>query len=487
MSIDDTDATPVAGEPDDAAGSPQDEAPASADPAEVSEPPSGDDERPTDEVPTVGADELPRAEDDTVTWAHAEPSWTSTAEPITSFGSTQPTRTKPRRRPGVVVGTAAVLAALVAAGTSYAVVRLTGQSSGGSRTPIVIRQVKAQPAALSGQGGLNIPAILAKVEPAVVDITATGTTSNGFGVSQFEDAGTGMIISSNGLVLTNNHVVAGASNVRVTLYGQSSSRPAKIIGTDPAHDVALLQIEGASNLPTVTFGDSSALVVGDPVVAIGNALALQGTPTVTQGIVSALNRTITATDSLGTTETISGMIQTDAPISSGNSGGPLVDAQGDVVGMNTAVIASSGQTSAQNLGFAESINSVLPIVKTIEQNPTAYTGSSTSPSTTTAGSGAFLGVGIQTLTPTLDSQLGLPTSQTGVLVEYVYPGSGAANAGIQPGDVITAVDGQAVTSANALATAIHAKSPGQQITLSIVTQSGAQQSLTATLGTSPAA
>jgi len=425
------------------------------------------------------------ASDATIAWAATRAGGGAEAsdEPTLSFGAAQPWVPRRRRRPGLVIGAAAAVAALAAAGASYAVVKLAGESGAqSSRAPIVIKQVKAQPAELSGQSGLDIPAILAKVEPAVVDITATGTMSTGFTQSQFEDAGTGMIISPNGLVLTNNHVIAGASSIEVTLYGQSRPRPARVVGTDPAHDVALLQIEGANNLPTVTFGDSAALQVGDPVVAIGNALALQGSPTVTQGIVSALNRTITASDN-GFQETISGMIQTDAPISSGNSGGPLVDAEGDVVGMNTAVITSSGQTAAQNLGFAESINSVLPIVKALESNPAAYTGQqNSSPS---QGQEAFLGVGIQTLTPALDAQLGLPSTQTGALVDYVYPGSAAAGAGIQPGNVITAVNGVAVTSAASLASQIRALAPGQMVAVTVVTQSGTQ-TLNVTLGSMPA-
>lgn len=438
--------------------------------------PGGD--APTNPIP----DEEP-AEEETITWVSVEegsPAGAAPAPPTVMLGQTSTRR--PRRRPLLVVGTAAAAAALVAAATSYAVVKLTGQSGAQSvRAPIVIRQVQAQPAALGGQNGIDIPAILAKVEPAVVDITATGVTQNGFGTSQFEDAGTGMIISSNGLVLTNNHVISGATSIRVTLYGQTSSRVARVVGTDPAHDVALLQIVGASGLPTVTFGNSAALQVGDPVVAIGNALALQGTPTVTQGIVSALHRSITASAN-GYTENLADMIQTDAPISSGNSGGPLVDAQGDVVGMNTAVIDSTGQTAAQNLGFAESIDSVLPIVKAIEQNPSTY--STQAGQSAPVGSGAFLGVAIRTLTPALDSQVGFPSSQQGALVEYVYPGSAAAAAGIQPGDAITAVNGQSIASAGQLASIIHADTPGQTISVTLLTPTGVQ-TVSATLTPAP--
>ncbi|WP_308464391.1 trypsin-like peptidase domain-containing protein [Ferrimicrobium sp.] len=393
-----------------------------------------------------------------------------------------------RRFSGLTVLTAAVVAAVVAVGTSITVVHLSGTSNS---KPVVISESSASPTAiqgsgLNGNGSLNVPQILAKVEPAVVDITAEGSTSNGFlGTSQFEDAGTGMIFSSSGLVLTNNHVIAGATSIQATLYNQSKSYPVKIVGTDPAHDVAVLQIEGLSGLPTVKFGNSGQLQVGDPVVAIGNALALQGDPTVTQGIVSALNRSITAQDQ-NLSEHLTQMIQTDAPINPGNSGGPLVNAAGQVVGMDTAIISSTSQTPAQNLGFAESIDSVLPVVRNILKDPSYYTKASSGSSSTATTTKAFLGVGIQTMNAQAAAQLGYPTNQQGALIDYIYPGSPASNAGLTSGDVIIGFDGKAVTDASELVTDVTSKSPGTSVTLKVLSQSGTS-TMTITLGNAPAA
>ena len=148
-----------------------------------------------------------------------------------------------------------------------------------------------------------------------------------------------MIIERSGIVLTNNHVIAGAQTVTVTLYGQTKPWPARVIGTDAHKDIALVQIEGlkGQSLPTVRFGNSNTSQQGDGVLAIGNALALAGGPTVTEGIVSAEDRSLTATTEDGTAENLTGLIQTDAPINPGNSGGPLVNSSGEVVAMNTAV------------------------------------------------------------------------------------------------------------------------------------------------------
>ena len=210
----------------------------------------------------------------------------------------------------------------------------------------------------------DIQSILAKVMPAVVSID-TSSYRGAAGIDFVQGAGTGMIIQSTGVVLTNSHVIAGATSVTVTLYGQTHAYPARVIGTEPAKDVALVQIEGAgSSLPVVHFGDSSRALQGDGVLAIGNALALAGGPTVTEGIVSAKNRSFSASTDAGTTESLSGLIQTDAPINPGNSGGPLVNSSGDVVAMNTAVATSSrGNSQAQNIGFAIAIDEVRPIIR----------------------------------------------------------------------------------------------------------------------------
>ena len=189
---------------------------------------------------------------------------------------------------------------------------------------------------LAGQQTTNVATIAAQVDPAVVSVTSEAVVNvsngfGGFGGSYQEQAtleGTGMIVTSSGEVITNNHVIEGARSISVNLDGSTKSYAAKLVGTDPTDDVALLQIEGVSGLPTVTFGNSSSIQVGDPVVAIGNALALGSSPTVTTGIISAENRTITAADGSGNSETLHGLFQTDAAINPGNSGGPLVDSAG---------------------------------------------------------------------------------------------------------------------------------------------------------------
>jgi len=210
----------------------------------------------------------------------------------------------------------------------------------------------------------DVQAILARVLPAVVSIDTSSYRAGQVG-QLAEGAGTGMIIRSSGVVLTNNHVIAGATSITVTLVGESQSHPARVIGTDPGRDIALIQIEGATGrLPTVTLGNSGKTAQGDGVIAIGNALALAGGPTVTEGIVSAENRSLTTENDAGTlVEHLTGLIQTDAPINPGNSGGPLVDAAGDVIAMNTAVaISSAGNAPAQNVGFAIATNSIEPVI-----------------------------------------------------------------------------------------------------------------------------
>jgi putative serine protease PepD len=203
------------------------------------------------------------------------------------------------------------------------------------------------------------------VEPGVVSIETSSYVSNGrgfFGSGQVKGAGSGMILTSDGQVLTNYHVVEGASTIKVTVFGQTQAHTAVLVGANQAADVALLQMQGVSGLPTVELGDSDAAQVGDDVVAIGNALALAGGPSVTEGIVSAKDRTLS-----GNGSTLSGLIQTDAAINPGNSGGPLVNSTGQVIGMNTAVIEDAGSDGAvaQNMGFAIGINRIKPLIDQI--------------------------------------------------------------------------------------------------------------------------
>jgi S1-C subfamily serine protease len=231
----------------------------------------------------------------------------------------------------------------------------------------------------------TVSQIVKTVSPAVVEVSASDGNGSG-------DEGTGMVITSSGQVLTNNHVIDGATKVTVALNGRTKQLPATVIGADPDKDVALLQIKGASGLPTVTFGDSHAVQVGDSVVAIGNALALGDSSSVTSGIVSALDRQVTAGDaSSSATETLNGMIQTDAAINPGNSGGALLNASGQVIGMNTAAAGSVDGTSAQNIGFAipsAKLQSLIPGLRSGGDGSQSSLGASSSNSNSGSGSGS---------------------------------------------------------------------------------------------------
>lgn len=209
---------------------------------------------------------------------------------------------------------------------------------------------------------LDVASVLDRMASSVVAIETTVQTRRGPFVAEGEGAGTGIVLDDAGHVLTNAHVVNGATQVGVTLAGDSTARSAEVVGTDPGNDIAVLLVDDAEGLVPATFSDRG-VQVGDDVVAIGNALALEGGPTVTEGIVSALDRSISTESG-----TLTGLIQTDAAISSGNSGGPLVDAYGEVVGVNTAVASSGGGVEASNIGFVISIDQALEIAqRLIEQ------------------------------------------------------------------------------------------------------------------------
>ncbi len=326
----------------------------------------------------------------------------------------------------------------------------------------------ATPAASSTTGGLTIPQLVVKVQPSVVSIDVKGQGT--------EDQGTWMIISSDGLVITNNHVIAASvpnGTITVTRTGSTTALPATLVGTNPVDDVALIRINNASNLPPVTFGNSNALVVGDSVVAIGNALGLAaGTPTVTNGIVSALGRTVTASSS-SSSETLNNMIQTDAAINPGNSGGPLLDAQGDVVGMNTAVAGTLPDgTNAQNIGFAIPVATIESLLKSLKAGQSVV------------NHGAFMGVEISSMNPTLQAEYNF-TVTSGAVVMSGVAGSGAANAGIKQGDVIVGIDSTVITSAQDVSSVISTKHPGDTVKVKVVR---GNQTLTKTvvLGRAPA-
>jgi S1-C subfamily serine protease len=292
----------------------------------------------------------------------------------------------------------------------------------------------------------DIRAALRAVEPGVVNITNFSAGNNG--ASQATGAGTGMVIDAQGDVLTNNHVISGASTVAVQVLGQSTIHQAKVLGADTVDDVAVIRMQDPGPLSPVPLGHSSGVQVGDPVIAIGNALALApGGPTITSGIISAINRSLTRGS-----EHLTGLLQTDAAISAGDSGGPLVDAKGQVIAMTTAV-----STDGQNVGFAIPIDRIAPLVDSLKNGVTPP-----SPQ-------GYLGVGMQP-----------STSGPGAQVTSVAAGSPAATAGLQVGDVITAINGQKVLSSRDAADAIASNAAGSKVTIEFQ-RGGASQNATATL------
>jgi S1-C subfamily serine protease len=304
-----------------------------------------------------------------------------------------------------------------------------------------------------GTGALDVNAIAAKVNPALVNINTT--------LAQGRAAGTGMLISSTGEILTNNHVIAEATSIKVTPGGTGPSYTAKVIGYDVTEDVALLQItDRVSNLPTVTFGEPSKVQIGDPVVAIGNALGQGGTPKATQGRVTALDQQVTAGDSAGTQETLVGMIQINAPIQPGDSGGALVDRNARVIGMNTAA-AGGGRFNPQvgsSIGFAIPVDNAVSIVSQIR------TGTDTDK--VHIGDRALIGVQVQDI----NGQTAPVAS--GALVVGVQDNTGASAAGMKTGDVLVSVDGKPIANSAALRLILVKLHPGDSVSVGWVDSTG---------------
>jgi S1-C subfamily serine protease len=308
-------------------------------------------------------------------------------------------------------------------------------------------------------------------------IVNINTYTRVFGQSQLvpEGAGSGMVLTSNGEVLTNNHVVQGAWKIEVSVAGQQTYT-ATVVGVDPTVDVALLQLKDASGLATVTTGDPSSVGQGDQVAAIGNALGRGGAPNVANGFVTATDRSITAQDPgmPGGGERLSGMIETNANVQPGDSGGALVNTDGQVVGMITAGSAGAGETSAHNIGFAIPIDHALTVVEQIR--------SGTGSSTVLLGERGYLGVAVKTLDPATAARLGVTS---GALVVGVEPNGPAASAGMKTPAVIQSVDGQPVTSTDTLGPLLHSHVPGDSVTVRWVDAQG-EHTATVQLTSGPA-
>jgi S1-C subfamily serine protease len=408
------------------------------------------------------------------------------SEPFAQYPyGTYPVPEPPHRRRGrhaLGMTATAVLALAVGAGTGVALSH--GNSPSGSATA-------------ASKTELSTSQIADRVDPGLVDVTST------LGYQQATAKGTGIVLTSNGEVLTNNHVINGATSVSVTDIGNGKTYKATVVGYDESHDVAVLQLSGASGLTTATTGDSSTVQVGDSVVALGNAGGLGGTPSVAAGSVTALDQSITASDeSSGSSEQLSGLIETNANIQAGDSGGPLVNSHGQVIGMDTAASAnyqfsnpfsgngngngfgsgngsgfggngSSGNGSSDNgqsqtQGFAIPIDTALNIAKQIEAGQTS--------STVHIGETAFLGLSIAS------------TEQgSGVLLAGAVQGTPAASAGLTQDDTVTSLNGQAVNSGTDIQHVLVGFHPGQKISIGWTDVSGQSHTATVTLANGPAA
>ena len=348
-----------------------------------------------------------------------------------------------------------LVGAIVAGGLTSAALWDRSGTEAPAASPVRTEQ-PTRPSATIPDRGLDIRAILEKVGPSVVSIH-TGSRDG-------DAAGSGIVLSEDGLVLTNAHVVAGARTIEVD-FADGRTAEARLVGSVAENDVALVQAEDlAEPVRPAELGSSSDLQVGDDVVAIGNALNLGEAPSVTTGIVSALGRSIRSPNG----DTLVDLIQTDAAINPGNSGGPLVNSSGQVVGVNTAILAD-----AQNIGFALSIDSITSIVDDLRAGREVR---NTRP---------MLGVetlDVSMVDRTVIDRFGI-TATAGAFVQRVQPGSGADLAGMQAGDVIVGVDGRRIRTAADVGQAVRRHQPGDRIEI-VIERSGREQRLTAVLGSS---
>jgi putative serine protease PepD len=374
--------------------------------------------------------------------------------PETPGSADAPGPGRPRRRALALSG-ALLLAAGAGAGVAL------GLSGGDGSTPSAAALPTAQTSAAPATfGTTDVKTALSRIKSSVVLVTTkigSSDPGNGFFGGGFaaSGAGTGIVLSGSEVV-TNAHVVANASSITVqTPDGQKHS--ATVEGSDATNDVAVLKVDGVTTMTPAQWAKSSTVQVGDSVIAVGNAEGYGGSPTVSEGIVSALGRSIS-----DQTSSLTGLLQTDAAINPGNSGGPLVDTAGRVIGITTAVERGTSSEPAQGIGFA------IPSDKVLSEVPQLRNGQST---TTPAASGAYLGVT-------------LADGPTGPVVQQVGSGTPAAAAGLQTNDVIQRLDSTDVTDSTSLRQAIQQHKPGDKVTLTLVRNNSARQ-VSVTLGTAP--
>jgi S1-C subfamily serine protease len=371
-----------------------------------------------------------------------------------------PAKRRGTLRAGLVGG---LVGAVVAGGVAFGTVKATDNSASSVVAPPAAALATPSTGAASAlAGAFDVHAVLSKVGNAVVAIeVGQQRGQNIYGTG----AGSGFIISDDGYVITNNHVVEGADAITVK-FADGTDEPATVVGTSPTHDVAVVKIKDIHGATPLQLADSSTLRVGDSVLAIGNALDLGDSPTVTLGIVSAKDRSIDTQGENGATEHLTGLIQTDAAINPGNSGGPLVNAAGQVVGINSA-----GVPGANNIGFAIDINGVKDVINQLEQGKDV------------SASDPFLGVATVSVSDLDESgrQQFNVKATSGAVVEEVVPGAAADKAGLKIGDVIVKVDGKDIKTSDDLRSALQAKKPGDTMTV-VVNRAGTTQTITVTVG-----
>lgn len=397
----------------------------------------------THEGPAAGpADD--RARDPSSSWDQGPPPWRP--------GLQDPPWPAPAPLPraGVPVLLVALVVVLAACGIGlglgYAVYRATAPAAIPAGAPTTSPQAAA---------------VAARVDPALVDVDTTLAYETASG------AGTGMVVTSSGEVLTNNHVIEGETSIRVTDLGNGRTYDATVVGYDVAADVAVLQLAGAAHLRTVTFARSPA-TTGQAVVAIGNAGGRGGTPTAVSGTVTALGQAITAEDELsGRVEHLTGLVETDAPIQAGDSGGPLVDAAGRVLGMDTAAGSRFAFAQGAGQGYAIPDGTVLATGTEIARGASS--------STVHVGPTAFLGVDVTN------------AGTTGAVVAEVLPGTSATAIGLAAGDAIVSVDGRAVRNPTALSEVLQAEQPGTTVPIIWQDPTGRTSTATVTLRSGPPA
>jgi S1-C subfamily serine protease len=383
-------------------------------------------------------------------------------------GPSGPRHTR-RGRLLVALAALAVVAALLAA---FGAGRLSGKSNL-TAAPTTPSRPSVPSSATRPARSLPASAVAAKVDPGLVNINVA------FGYSGARGSATGMVLTPSGEVLTNNHVVLGTTKISVTDIGNGRTYSASVVGYDRTSDIAVLQLQGASGLPTVPLGDSSLVALNDRVTALGNAGGGGGTPRLARGLVTALSQSITATDpGGGNAQRLQNLIETNAPIRPGDSGGALANAAGQVIGMNAASSAGFDTRPSNTQGYAIPIDQAIAISNQIEAGKAS--------STVHIGPTGFLGVEI--VPP---SQLGgagsSGTPQTGALLGGVLSGFPAQKAGLSQGDVIMAVNGQTVTSATALNSLLSTHHPGDTVQVRWLDPSGQTHTANIKLASGPPA